>query len=1231
MAEGEITLEQTPTWAVATVCFFLIFISIFIEYLLHLLAKYFNKKRRTYLIQALSKIKTELMLLGFVSLLMTVLEKPVAKICIPKSAGETFLPCGSVDSSDWDEEETKCSEQGKASLLSTEGMTQLRYLIFVLASFHSVLSILTFGLRDGQDEKMGILGGRDKDTGLSIFNGRFQLTHQTLFGKRHLRYWNENSALRWPAHFDQDNNFDFHKFIRRALDKDFGVVVGISFWIWMFAVSFIFFNAQKFYNYYWLPFIPLVMLLLVGTKLQAIITLMCLDSHDKSHVVKGTLLVRPSDHLFWFGRPKLPLQLLQFISFQNSFQLAFFTWTWYKFGFRSCFHRRTEDIVIRLVMGVVVHFLCGYVTLPLYALVTQMGTSMRPAVFTEDTRIIHWKMIAPLPEEAEDIAEQRQELQKRSSFEGFDVSNAAHPIVRWDDMEANRHSRVSPWEVEPSGPGPVSSSNTFMAPGLKRSRSGLPSLKAEFPIPDGIGASDFRESSRFQEVLQGQEIMSFNTLYDDVDGQNQHPSEVRSWFPGSRGSGIAVIGSGIRGSIPTSENSYKGIGFNESYRFHKVLQGQEIFPLSPYRRNPNANEARENCRPGLSDGVQRQSSRNGWSTMMQGYNTQMRPPTQVSSPSSVLRSKELTLKFLFCGPETHGGKFKLSSHSDPGLRGERQCSANPYFLSHEHLQHGISQPGVAQSAFRSGQDLVSCKSNCRLFGFSLIEDRHAVNKEDNMTSMTSPLNPESSFLPRVGEQLHPKPPAINNAVGSSCTKKHSDSTENPVSHKRRREREYAVRGDMAEGEITLEETPTWAVATVCFFLIFISIFIEYLLHLLAKYFNKKRRKYLIQALYKIKTELMLLGFVSLLMTVLETPIAKICIPKSAGETFLPCGSVDSSDWSEEETKCSEQGKASLLSTEGMTELRYLIFVLASFHSVLSILTFGLGMAKMRRWESWEAETRTLDYQFSTDPRRFQLTHQTLFGKRHLRCWNENSALRWPAHFDQDNNFDFHKFIRRALDKDFGVVVGMSFWIWMSAVSFIFFNAQKFYSYYWVPFIPLVMLLLVGTKLQAIITLMCLDSHDKSHVVEGTLLVRPSDQLFWFGRPKLPLQLLQFISFQNSFQLAFFTWTWYKFGFRSCFHRRTADIVIRVVMGVVVHFLCGYVTLPLYALVNQMGTSMRTAVFTEDVIEGLKRWRAKARKNLKKSCPARPSLNTSLSLESSPSFSLHSIPESSVGK
>lgn len=48
-------------------------------------------------------------------------------------------------------------------------------------------------------------------------------------------------------------------------------------------------------------------------------------------------------------------------------------------------------------------------------------------------------------------------------------------------MEATRHNRVSPWEIEPSGP--ASTSNNFNATGLKRTRIGLPSSKLEFPVP----------------------------------------------------------------------------------------------------------------------------------------------------------------------------------------------------------------------------------------------------------------------------------------------------------------------------------------------------------------------------------------------------------------------------------------------------------------------------------------------------------------------------------------------------------------------------------------------------------------------------------------------------------------------------------------------------------------------------------------------------------------------------
>ncbi|KAK1556579.1 hypothetical protein Q3G72_030544 [Acer saccharum] len=445
---------------------------------------------------------------------------------------------------------------------------------------------------------------------------------------------------------------------------------------------------------------------------------------------------------------------------------------------------------------------------------------------------------------------------------------------------------------------------------------------------------------------------------------------------------------------------------------------------------------------------------------------------------------------------------------------------------------------------------------------------------------------------------------------------------------------------------TLQETPTWALATVCFLLIFISILIEHLLHLLAQYFNKKRRRSLIQELDKIKSDLMMFGFISLLLTVSERPIASICITKSLAETFLPCGTNDSDAYSDDETKCLEQEKVSFVSREGVKQLQFLIFILAFFHSLSSVLTFSLGMAKMKSWESWEAETRTLEYEFTYDPRRFQFTHQTSFGRRHLRFWSEHRFLRWPAcflqqfyksvsrtdyltlrhgfimaHFAEGSNFDFQKYIKRALEKDFKTVVGISAWIWLFSVLFIFFNAQGFYNYLWLPFIPFVMLLVVGTKLQGIITQMCLESHNKSHVVRGTLLVKPSDDLFWFNRPILVLHLIHFILFQNSFQLAFFTWTWYKFGLRSCFHQETEEIVIRLVLGVVVHILCAYVTLPLYALVTQMGSSMNKAVFAENMVQGLKSWRARARKNLKTNHSLPSSLDTSPPYTHEASFSV----------
>lgn len=52
------------------------------------------------------------------------------------------------------------------------------------------------------------------------------------------------------------------------------------------------------------------------------------------------------------------------------------------------------------------------------------------------------------------------------------------------------------------------------------------------------------------------------------------------------------------------------------------------------------------------------------------------------------------------------------------------------------------------------------------------------------------------------------------------------------------------------------------------------------------------------------------------------------------------------------------------------------------------------------------------------------------------------------------------------------------------------------------------------------------------------------------------------------------------------------------MGVLIQILCSYVTLPLYALVTQMGSTMKPTIFNDRVATALRNWHHTARKNIK---------------------------------
>ncbi|KAG5114693.1 hypothetical protein JHK82_037962 [Glycine max] len=120
--------------------------------------------------------------------------------------------------------------------------------------------------------------------------------------------------------------------------------------------------------------------LLVGAKLQVMITKMGQRIEQRGEVVKVVPLVQPGDDLFWFNKPRLTLYLINFVLFQvlhvsflrvligtecfsacllfmdcgKSSKISFgIATTQLQFGIKSSFHSQTEDAVIKVSMVVV--------------------------------------------------------------------------------------------------------------------------------------------------------------------------------------------------------------------------------------------------------------------------------------------------------------------------------------------------------------------------------------------------------------------------------------------------------------------------------------------------------------------------------------------------------------------------------------------------------------------------------------------------------------------------------------------------------------------------------------------------------------------------------------------------------------------------------------------------------------------------------------------------------------
>ncbi|KAI3774987.1 hypothetical protein L1987_49554 [Smallanthus sonchifolius] len=440
---------------------------------------------------------------------------------------------------------------------------------------------------------------------------------------------------------------------------------------------------------------------------------------------------------------------------------------------------------------------------------------------------------------------------------------------------------------------------------------------------------------------------------------------------------------------------------------------------------------------------------------------------------------------------------------------------------------------------------------------------------------------------------------------------------------------------------SLALTPTWSVATVLTIFIVVSLLVERSIHRLSNWLKKTNRKPLLAAVEKMKEELMLLGFISLLLTATSSIISNICIPsKFYDSAFAPCtrSEVDEEMGNNKrklfmsflyphrrvlnvlnENTCQKDYEP-FVSYEGLEQLHRFIFVMAITHVSYSCLTMLLAVVKIHSWRKWEDEAQVDRHDVLTEISRnktmrrqstiakFQSSNSLVingfftwmicffrqFGHSVVRADYLTLRKAFILNHNLTSKYDFHSYMIRSMEEEFQRIVGVSGPLWGFVVAFMLFNVKGSNLYFWIAIIPITLVLLVGTKLQHVIATLALESAGITGYVTETRL-KPRDELFWFKKPELLLKLIHFILFQNAFELASFFWFWWQFGYNSCFIKNHMLVYMRLILGFVSQFLCSYSTLPLYALVTQMGTNYKAALIPQRIRDTIHGWGKEARR------------------------------------
>eukprot|EP00949_MAST-11_sp_MAST-11-sp1_P003196 g3196.t1 len=354
----------------------------------------------------------------------------------------------------------------------------------------------------------------------------------------------------------------------------------------------------------------------------------------------------------------------------------------------------------------------------------------------------------------------------------------------------------------------------------------------------------------------------------------------------------------------------------------------------------------------------------------------------------------------------------------------------------------------------------------------------------------------------------------------------------------------------------------------------------------------------IEALEKIKEELMLVGTLSLIL--------QLCAP-ACDSSDKCCRSIMGLPGQASQAICKD-GYESFVTIKAMHHIHTFVFFIAVIHISMSVIVMTLGNRKVRSWAQMEKSAQDLE-EGNGD---IGTLHRPKRPRKCLGRWCCGCIKQWniqPDTFqyialrqyfitrgkDQDlpSDFDFQAFLQNSLHQSFKHMVGMSWWMWgilmlqIILKGFISDVAFGVYS-------ALGLSLIVATKLDGITTQLTHDIFDKmdkdnSGTIEFHELREVRDHAhdflddvephFWFNSPQLLMFLMRLIVWQCATENAATVFYWYQFTphLEACYfvNRPLIILALNSVGAILVMLHCAINIVPTFAILEHMGDHLKT--------------------------------------------------------